>query len=112
MTSRSKGEGVTQWVSNTTDRLHECVTKEGIGGGPKKVKNLHDVIYGWPLKTEREANRFLRGGEREREANGRPKAPLLPVLLSPAVQCYEAQLPSLRPHKCVSKVLHDSSTTE
>ena len=26
--------------------------KGGDRRGPKKVKNLHDVIYGWPLKTE------------------------------------------------------------
>ena len=76
------------------------------------MKNLRDVIYGWPLETKGRPIDSSEGGREGGEADGRPKAPLLPVLLSPAVQCYEAQLPSFRPHKCVSKVLHDSSTTE
>ena len=47
MTSRSRGEGVTQSETNSTDRLRECVTKGGEGS--KNPKNLRDVIYGWSL---------------------------------------------------------------
>ena len=48
MTSRSRGgEGVTQCVTNSTDRLRECVTKGGRGS--KMLKILRDVIYGWSL---------------------------------------------------------------
>ena len=36
-------------MTNTTDRLRECVTKGGRGS--KKVENLRDVIYGWSLVT-------------------------------------------------------------
>ena len=39
MTSALRGRGVTQYVTNTTDRLRECVTKGG--GNPK---NFADVI--------------------------------------------------------------------
>ena len=41
------GEGGCQNVTNTTDRLRECVTKGGRGS--KKTKKLRDVIYGWSL---------------------------------------------------------------
>ena len=41
------GEGGCQNVTNSTDRLRECVTKGGRGS--KKAKKLRDVIYGWPL---------------------------------------------------------------
>ena len=47
MMSRFRGEGVTQSMTNSTDRLRECVTKGGRGS--KKVENLRDVIYGWSL---------------------------------------------------------------
>ena len=43
-----RGRGVTQYVTNTTDRLRECVTKGGRGS--KKEENLCDVIYGWSLR--------------------------------------------------------------
>ena len=43
------GEGGCRNVTNTTDRLRECVTKGGRGS--KKVENLRDVIYGWSLET-------------------------------------------------------------
>ena len=36
MTSRSRGEGVTQSMTNSTDRLRECMTKgEGVQKNPK-----------------------------------------------------------------------------
>ena len=41
------GEGGCQNVTNTTDRLRECVTKGGRGS--KNPEIMHDVIYGWPL---------------------------------------------------------------
>ena len=51
MTSRSRGGGgVTQCVTNSTDRLRECGTKGGRGS--KNVKNLRDVIYGWSLRNQ------------------------------------------------------------
>ena len=43
MTSASalRGEGVTKYVTNTTDRLRECVTK---GEGVQNPDNFADVI--------------------------------------------------------------------
>ena len=38
---RTEGGGVTQYVTNTTDRLRECMTK---GGGVQNPKNFADVI--------------------------------------------------------------------
>ena len=35
------GRGVTQYVTNTTDRLRECMTK---GGGVQNPKNFADVV--------------------------------------------------------------------
>ena len=50
MTSALRGGGgVSQCVTNTSDRLRECVTKGGRGS--KKVENLRDVIYGWSLTS-------------------------------------------------------------
>ena len=38
MTSRSRGEGVGKSVTNSTDRLRECVTKGGEGvQNPEKL---------------------------------------------------------------------------
>jgi len=34
------GRGVTQYVTNTTDRLHECVTR----GGAQNPETFADVI--------------------------------------------------------------------
>ena len=43
MTSRSRGgEGVVQNVTNSTDRLRECVTKGG--EGVQNPENFADVI--------------------------------------------------------------------
>ena len=48
MTSHSRGGGgVTQSVTNSTDRLRECMT----GRGVKKPKNLRDIIMDG-LKTK------------------------------------------------------------
>ena len=45
-----RGEGGCQNVTNSTDRLLECVTKGGRGS--KMAKILRDVIFGWPLTVE------------------------------------------------------------
>ena len=51
MTSRWRGgEGGCQNVTNSTDRLRECVTKGGRGS--RNVKKLRDVIYGWSQREE------------------------------------------------------------
>ena len=49
MTSALRGEGVTQYVTNTTDRLRECMTKGG--EGVQNPENFADVIAPWVNAT-------------------------------------------------------------
>ena len=43
------GRGVIQYVTNTTDRLRECVTKGG--EGVQNPENFADVLYVWSLTS-------------------------------------------------------------